>query len=132
MKSVFTGIVQDGKLLFDDAPGFQKCLQGLANRPVEVSIGKRTFRRSKNQNAYYWGVCIKLIAEHTGAEPEEIHTALKFQFSPKKFVGNLVAPASSALLDTIDFEAYLDKVRRWAMEELNIYVPLPNEVDINN
>jgi hypothetical protein len=65
---------------------------------VRVNLGRETHRRSTNQNSYYWGVVIQLVADYTGAEPEEIHAALKFQFAPKRFVGNLVAPATTRRL----------------------------------
>jgi hypothetical protein len=70
----------------------------------------------------------KLIADHTGAETDEVHAALKVNFCPKRFIGNLVASSSTAKLDTIAFTDYIEKVRRWAAEELSINIPDPGEV----
>ena len=130
MKAIFTGTIKDGKLLMDHRAEMQNHLHSLEGRRIEVTVDKVKHNRSHNQNAYYHGVVCKLIADHTGAEPEEVHTALKYQFAEKRFVGNLVAPASTKRLDTIAFEHYLDKVRRWAQEELGVHIPLPNEVEV--
>jgi hypothetical protein len=32
-------------------------------------------------------------------------------------------------LNTVEFEGYQDKIRRWAAQELNCYIPLPREVE---
>lgn len=132
IKAVFTGTVLDGSLKFDNIYLFKNHLAGLAGRRVEITVDEERRKRTNNQNAYYWGICIKLIADHTGAEPEEIHEALKLHFCQKRFVGNLVAPSSTARLDTIDFETYLEKVRVWAQQELGVSIPLPNEVEVNH
>jgi hypothetical protein len=126
----FQATIQSGKLLLDDKHRFLNYLTGLDGKRVEVKVEREKRRRSNNQNSYYWGVVLKLITDHTGAEPEDIHAALKMHFCPKRFIGNLVAPSSTARLDTVDFEAYLEKVRRWAAEELSINIPDPNQVAI--
>jgi hypothetical protein len=127
---IFEGSVTGGKLSLDDRERFLNYLYSLEGKRVQVRVEKEVRRRSLNQNQYYWGVVLKLIADHIGAETEEIHDALKYQFAAKRFIGNLVAPASTKRLDTIDFEAYLEKVRRWAVEELGVVIPLPNEVTV--
>lgn len=126
---VFQGqISQDGTLCLNEKHRFVLYLKNLTGKQVNVTVEPLKMMRSNNQNRYLWGVCYKLIADHTGADPEEVHTALKFHFAPKRVIGNLVAPASTARLDTVDFELYLDKVRRWAQEELNINIPMPKDV----
>ena len=37
--------------------------------------------RSLEQNRYYWGVIIKILAETWGWDTEELHEALKFKFN---------------------------------------------------
>lgn len=88
-------------------------------------------KRSNNENSYYWGVVIDAIATETGNEPETIHQALKIKFLLNRMQcnGMLIATTKSTTeLTTIEFEAYLDKVRLWASEFLHIEIPLPNEV----
>jgi hypothetical protein len=127
---IFEGQVSAGRLSLDKKQQFLAYLQSLDGKRVQVTVEKLKPQRSRGQNAYYWGVVVKLIADHTGAEPEEIHTALKYHFCPKRFVGNLVAPASTKRLDTIDFADYTEKVKRWALEELGLRIPEPGEVSL--
>jgi hypothetical protein len=128
---IFQGTIQEGKLMLDDKYRFLNYLSSMNGKRVTISVEKEKKKRSLNQNQYYWGVVLKLIADHTGAEPEEVHDALKMQFTSKRFVGNLVAPASTKKLDTIDFEAYLEKVRRWVQEELNVTIPLSHQAQVS-
>lgn len=130
MTPIFLGQVNSGKLLLDDKHRFLNHLSSLEGKRVVITVAKETHKRSTNQNRWYWGCILKLIAEHTGEEPENLHEALKAHFAPKKVVGNLVVPSSSRYLNTIDFGEYCEKVRRWAAEELSINIPDPEEVSI--
>lgn len=125
---LFDGTIRDSKLFLDKGEKFKQYLAGLNGKRVQVTVEKIKHSRTNGQNRYLWGVCYKLIADHTGAEPEEVHAALKFQFSSKRFIGNLVAASSTARMDTILFTEYIEKVRRWAAEELSINIPDPGEV----
>jgi len=130
MNYLFTGQVEGGKLKLDDKERFLGHLHTLEGKRVELTVEKQKHKRTKNQNAYYWGVVLQLIAEHTGEDVEALHDALKVHFAPKHVVGNLVVPSGTRYLDTVDFAGYVEKVRRWAAEELNINIPDPNEVSI--
>lgn len=131
MTPIFVGTIQSGKISLDDRSQFVNYLNSLDGKRVQLTVEKVKHNRSLNQNSYYWGVVLKLIAGYTGAEPEEVHDALKMQFSQKRFVGNLVAPASTKRMDTIQFTDYIEKVRRWAAEELSVSIPDPQEVTLS-
>ena len=128
MTPLFDGTIKEGKLFVDKSESFRQHLLALNGKRVQVTVEKIKHSRTNGQNRYLWGVCYKLIADHTGAEPEEVHAALKFQFSSKRFIGNLVAASSTARMDTILFTEYIEEVRRWAAEELSINIPDPGEV----
>lgn len=93
---------------------------------VEIQYSKKI--RSLNQNRYYWGVVVKIIADHTGYLSEEAH-----QILAKKFLSyqttDFVFVLSTAKLNSFDFEKYLDKCRTWAKEEMDVHIPMPNEID---
>lgn len=89
--------------------------------------------RSNDQNSYYHGVVIKLLSEHTGYDEDDMHEILKSLFlsdrerlmwDKRKKVTRV---KSTSTLTTVEFEQYLDKVRKWAAAELGVYIPLPNE-----
>jgi hypothetical protein len=128
MTPSFSGQIKQGKLHLEDRGSFLNHLNGLEGKRVMVTVAKETRRRTNSQNAYLWGVIYKLISDYTGATPEELHIALKYHFGKKRFIGNIVAPASTKAMDTIEMTEYIEKVRRWAAEELNINIPDPNEV----
>lgn len=92
-----------------------------------VEIHKAKQVRSLRQNAYYWGVVVAIVADHTGYTPDESHQELARMFlgyenNGKSFV------RSTSKLNTVEFEQYMDKCRAWAMAEMSVHIPLPNEV----
>ena len=57
---------------------------------------------------------------------DEIHDALKHEFCPKVLIGNLVAVQSTTRLDTVEFgDNMMEKVVRWAAENLHMVIPMP-------
>jgi len=122
---IHKGIVENGKLILAEPQvfiGYLKTLKG----DVEVIVRRRRKRRSTNQNSYYHGVVLKLIADQTGHTPEEVHHWAKSEFL--KIQGRLLTARSTTKLSTIEMEEYLAKVRSYASEKLDIYIPLPNEI----
>ena len=77
--------------------------------------------RSNPQNKYYFGVVVDMISEETGNEPEETHELLKLKFL--KSMGK----ANTTQLDTKEFNIYIEKIQRWAAQELSCVIPDPNE-----
>jgi hypothetical protein len=120
--------IQNNKLNLDSALDFSTYLLSLEGKRVTVTVEKEKRKRSNQQNKYYWGVILQLIAEHTGEDPENLHEVLKAHFAPKHVVGNIVIPSATRYLDTIDFSLFVEKVVRWAGEELQIVIPAPGEV----
>lgn len=106
--------------------------------------------RSLQQNRYYWGVVIKSLQEHTGIDAEDLHEFIKYRFNPmslkQKVAENgfwsrllgaigigkpqeeLTLGASTKNLDTEQFMEMVERIRLWAIEELDFYIPLPQEV----
>lgn len=92
---------------------------------IEIQKSKRI--RSLNQNKYYWGVVVKIIANHTGYTSDETHQQLARVFLSYKNGPHLFVH-STTKLNTVDFEAYLEKCRKWAQQDMGCYIPLPNEI----
>jgi hypothetical protein len=128
MTPIFRGQVVRGELAVHNLKSFQAYLQKLEGQKVHILVKKPRPARSKNQNSYYWGVVVELIAETTGYTPAEAHEALKWKFLLKR-EGKLPIAGTTSDMDTIEFEEYLANVRAWASSELNCFIPLPNEVD---
>ena len=78
----------------------------------------------------------KTIKDAMGEEDDEAaHEVLKFECnSEMRTIGKgedrreYRHPLSTALLSTIEFEAYTERCRKFAAQFFGIYIPLPNEV----
>ena len=62
-----------------------------------------------------------MISEETGNEPEETHELLKLKFL--KPMGKL----NTTQLTTGEFKIYIEKIQRWAAQELSMNIPEPHE-----
>lgn len=93
-------------------------------------------QRSNPQNRYYWSVCIRLVSEHTGYSPDEVHEILKHKFLKKtlwiphnqegvKEKSDITK--STTELTTAEFEKFLSDIRGWASLCLGCWIPEPNE-----
>lgn len=86
---------------------------------IFVSIKPRSLR----ENNYYWGVVLQTISDQSGYTPEEVHDAMRWKFLRKGQRFETVASTTS--LSVHEFEDYLDKIRIWAAQELQLSIPLP-------
>ena len=115
-------VLQDGVLLWEDGP-------------VTVVVERDEVARSNRANAYYWGAVVKELAEYTGYTPDETHEILKRQFLSKavsietkngRVVGEWVIGGSTKWLTTKQFFDYVDRIRQWAFEELDVNIEPPD------
>lgn len=126
--------IEGSRFTILDRPKLETYLRGLPDDLDVVITAHKEAKptRSVQQNSYYWGVVIAMIAEHTGHDADEVHEALKTMFLRKhqlNFGSNLVSiTPTTTTLDTALMEAYLSRIREWASLDLGLFVPLPNEV----
>ena len=115
---------------FEDPKAFKNLPKELRQRRHVMTIKEYKENRSKQQNAYMWGVVLDIISKETGYDPEEAHQLMGKLFlcyfkNKEKFV------KSTTSLDTKEMEQYLEKVRRFASIELHCFIPLPRETDFS-
>jgi hypothetical protein len=133
MIPVFLATIQKGRLVFNNPDGFEKYLYRLNDKSVDVVVRLPRKERSSNQNKYYFGVVVSLLSEHTGYTPDEIHSLLKEKFLSKIIVlagKDERIPRSSTELSTIEWERWMTEIREWAAQELNLVIPEPNQVEV--
>jgi hypothetical protein len=116
----------------DDKQKLFEALKNLKKAKYVIQLKQYRENRSANQNRYYWGVVLEYLSD-TGFTKEEMHEVLKRKFNPitktlEATGESWVVGGSTTELDTADMEEYLESVRRFAVQELNIKIPLPNEV----
>lgn len=95
-------------------------------------------RRTLSQNGYYWAVVCPLVqkALHDAGYDEvqttdDAHEVMKHIFLKKKVINKntdecIEIAGSSATLSTPEFNEYIDRICRWAMEYLGLDIPSPS------
>lgn len=126
MIPVFRAKVTDGKIAFDNQSKLNSYIETLEGKYVEVKVQKERSQRSLNQNAYYWGIVIELLSQHTGYTPDEMHEICRYQFLKKVNEAGFEFIQSTSKLNTTEFESYLEEIKRWA-SMLGVVIPDPNE-----
>lgn len=109
-----------------------------------VRIEPEEKKRSAQQNKYLWGVVYKTIVDNDPgyfvndavdslrktarlSAAEVVHEFCKARFLPAADLPSLqitVAP-STAKLPRKEFQDYVESIRRWAADELQVFVPDP-------
>ncbi len=129
------GEIRGGRLRVKNAGQFAADLARCRDGAVSITVERKVATRSQRQNAYYWGVCLELVSEHTGYTPDEVHEFAKAKFLPKKLAfadGNgevkddMVIGGTTTKLDTIQFGEFIEAFRRWAAETLDVVIPDPD------
>lgn len=124
-----------GKLFIRNRRAFdQQIAQLKEGWQLEVSVKRLRATRSLQQNAYWWGVCVQLVSEHTGYTPEEIHDIAKQMFIPKRLAvqdgngeikGEFVVGGSTREMNKLEFGEFIERFRQWAAETLDVVIPDP-------
>lgn len=121
---------KSGTAIFENPRKFRdECLQLNAKKGY-LTIHRERKQKSNQQNKYYWSVVIPILSDHLGYEKEEMHSALSYHFLRVKKKG-LVFVRSTQLNDwkTAEWEAYMDKIKRWAADTFGVEILDPNQVD---
>jgi hypothetical protein len=130
MDALFYGRVLPGGLLVLDKPkDYAQHVRSLRGRFVEVLVTKRKTKRSPKANRYYFGVVVKLLAEHCGYDPQEMHETLAMRFLRIEDCPMTGAPRRKRTPDTdsAEFSEYVNHCIRLAAE-LGVVIPDANEV----
>ena len=121
------GIVKDGKLELVNKDWFNDGLKKF-NGEVLITLEYDKASRSTQQNRYLWGAVYKLISGHTGYSVEEVHELCKFRFNQKHldFGGEKIDfGGSTTEMSTGEFTGYIEAIRIWAAEYLEVNIPDP-------
>ena len=136
---VFFGIIKKGKLdIVDHERQAIKrwCQTFKDNAKVDIVIRKHRSKRSNEQNRYYWGVVVPILALYFGHDnSEDMHTDLKEKFNPieSKLQSGKMIGGTTTKLSTVDFysaeDSYVERICRWAASEFSIYIPPPKKAE---
>lgn len=131
-------LMKRGGRLDQNALRVLNALNALGDGFWEVTIVKHKAVRTTEQNRYLWGVVYPLILDglqSLGWEVlgiEEVHELMKRRYLGREVLnrntGEVVRlGASTRDLSRGEFTTYVEELRRFAGEELNVYIPSPEE-----
>lgn len=103
---------------------------------ITITPNRKT--RTNQQNAYLWGIVYPAVLfglQDAGWEitdEEQVHEYCKQAFAAREVINKdtgevLSLPNSTARMQTAEFNVYVDKIKAFALEYLNITIPEPNE-----
>jgi len=111
-------------------------LRGLRGKRVDVTVAEHAASRSARANAYYWGVVVKLATAHTGDTPEDFHDEMCARFLTRRRIEivdyatgeaeELTIPGRSSKLTISDFYTFVEQVRLFCAQFLDVATPDPD------
>ncbi len=101
------------------------------DKPWTVVIKPYKKNRSLSQNKLYWK-WITCIGDEIGYERDELHAIMADKFLPDEIVEyggkQIKKDKSTSRLNTKEFTEYLEKIDRWAVTEMGIILPSPDDL----
>jgi hypothetical protein len=129
--NVFDGFVDDaGIFVLDNQHAFRRYVAAkFKGHEVTVTVQKKAYKRSLDQNAYWWAVPVKILADELGYTENQMHYALLGEYGGYQ-IGPTGQPvpkiASSSELSRAEFTKLIEWVLDWAPTELHIVIPPPD------
>ena len=86
---------------------------------------ERDIVRTLPQNKLYWGAYLRIIGEHLGMYPDDLHEEMKRMFNAKdsKFTPGEKIGGTTTKLTTKEFTTYLENIKMWALTEHQVDLP---------
>lgn len=127
------GQIKGGKIFLYNQQRFVQDIADLKDCNIELTVRKKGTRSSR-ANKYYWAVVVEEIRirfRQLGhrLSAEEVHEFLKEKFNPIQIInsetGELLGMTggSTADMNQPEFSDYVDRIKAWASETLEIYIP---------
>jgi len=103
---------------------------------IDIIIRKHRDKRTNEQNRYYFGVVVPILADHFGHDNlEDMHEDLKLKFNP---IGSKITPGkiiggTTTTLSTVEFmsaeDSYVERICRWSATEHGLFIPPPEKAE---
>ena len=136
---IFKGDVVNKKLkLFDhEKQAIKRWIETFKDgTKLDITIRKHKSKRSNEQNRYYFGVVLPILADYFGHDNiEDMHEDMKLKFNPieSKIEPGKIIGGTTTKLSTVDFfsaeTSYVERICRWAATEYGIYIPPPKKAE---
>ena len=131
--AIFRGTVKaPGRFFADDQVRFQGFLHAHQGQRIEVVLREPQPQRSADQNAYLHAQPFRIIAQHTGADVADVKLALMghcWGWTYSALAGREVPVKPHTSDMTVkECDYFIDWIVPWALEHLELTIPLPNEL----
>lgn len=135
----YTGTIKldNGSLKLINKAEMLKFALSLNCKEFTFTLEKKRNKRSNEQNKYYWGVVLPLVKQGLldigyQVNIESTHDFIKSEFNYKEIVNKETGevkkiPNSTTQLSKSEFAEVVERIKIFASEWLNIYIPDPNE-----
>jgi len=134
-------IKPDGSLVVKARSLFDEGLRLMAREKdlaVIIEVKPEKKYRSVFQNSYYWGIVITSIATRLRELGHDVDKDLTHEFLKGKFLYTEMVtdtevvkiPRKTSELTTTEFEEYVEMVKQFSAETLNIFIPDPNDDEV--
>lgn len=122
----FKAKIIDKTITFANIPYSRHHLEKLEGKEVIVDVQKIQYKRSLNQNAYYWA-CLGIISNSTGHTPEELHRLFKGLFLPRKdMIFNERKFSMAGSTSELKKGEFVEYIMRITAEVADMGIVLPN------
>lgn len=117
---MFPGKVQGGKIQVADARGWERLVQSLEGKNIEVGVAERRKARTLSQNSYFHSVIVPILAEAAG--DDDMKATLKKRFLRDGATGRI---RGTSTLSTAEFSEFIDRCVRLGAEFYGVTIPDP-------
>ena len=96
-----------------------------------IEVKKVVYKRSIKQNSLYW-LWNGFLEYETGQNKDDLHDFFSKKFitpTEKKIFDEVKYRFKTSTLTTIQFNEYLEKIRLFIIEKMDIILPYPEEID---
>jgi hypothetical protein len=133
-------ITPQGALRIYDRPLFEEQVRAMSrdkDLAVTIEVKPRKVYRTLPMNSYYWGVVVAMVSDRLRELGHDIDRDLTHEFLKGRFLYSeltdpntgevMKIPRKTSELATEEFIEYMEHVKQFAAETLDIYIPDPNE-----
>lgn len=135
---IFADVRPDGTLSTGKRSEAHQAIKTFAGKRIRLTVEKSYSKRSNAQNRYFHGVCVPLVGQ--GLVELGYNEARNMEWVKDFIKANLlttelpdkegvmrkcIRPTSG--LSTSQFMDLIADLQQWAMQELGVYIPDPNE-----
>lgn len=122
-----------GKPVLSDPKAFNDACDKMEGKKGYIIITPYRKMKTNDQNKYYRGVVVQILGDYWGSTNQEAHEAISaehLKYSKHYGMPQLIKSTKLTEWSTVEWEEYMEHLRKWAAQEFGVSIPLPNEVDL--